>query len=355
VAEYVQRFCELLGLQVERQAVSPGRDNVLVWMRGQGAEAAPVLLEAHMDTVETDGMPAPFAPRLEQGRVYGRGACDTKAALAAMLWALRQVVESGAVLRRGVCLAAAADEEAQQMGVRRLVAAGHRFGAAVVGEPTSLQVVPAHNGQIYWKIVARGLAAHTSAPQRGINAIYLMQDVIGVLRQGVASTYPFRRHALCGSPQLTVSMIRGGNSEHVVPDVCEITLDRRVIPSEDWREALAEIQGWIAARLDAESAQRIEFQEPYHVAVPLNTPPEHPLVQGLCRAVAGVRGASQVAGVPYNTDASCLAAAGIPSVVFGPGDIAQAHTVGEYVELAQVLAAGEILKRFVLEACGDSR
>jgi acetylornithine deacetylase len=347
VADYVEHYFRSLGQRVERQPALPGRDNVLVQVPGRDASTPPLLLEAHMDTVEVEGMLAPFAPRLEGGRMYGRGACDTKSSLAAMMWALRQVVEQGLPLSRGVCLVAAADEEFMQSGVLRLVESGMRFSGAVVGEPTSLQVVPAHNGQLYFKVVAHGRAAHTSAPQHGVNAIYAMTDAIHALRRGVASTYPFRHHPLCGTPQLTVSVIRGGSSEHVVPDECEVVIDRRVIPGENWHQALEEIQGWIDTYLDTDTAQRIEVQPPYKVALPVNTPPDHPLVQGLHRAVESVLGSAQIAGVPYNTDATHLAAAGVPAVVFGPGDIAQAHTVGEYVELDQVVAAGEILKRLL--------
>jgi len=347
VADYVEHYFRSLGVPVERQPALPGRDNVVVHVPGRDTGTPPLLLEAHMDTVEVEGMLAPFAPRLESGRMYGRGACDTKSSLAAMMWALRQVVEQGLPLSRGVCLVAAVDEEFMQSGVRRLVESAMRFSGAVVGEPTLLHVVPAHNGQLYFKVVARGIAAHTSLPQHGVNAIYAMTDAIHTLRRGAASTYPFRRHPLCGTPQLTVSLIRGGSSEHVVPDECEATIDRRLIPGENWHEALDEIQGWIDAYLDTETAQRIEVQPPYKVAPPVDTPPDHPLVQGLLQAVQSVLGSAQIAGVPYNTDAAHLAAAGVPVVVFGPGDIAQAHTVGEYVVLDQVVAAGEILKRLL--------
>ena len=349
MADYVERYFQRLGVHVERQVAFPGRDNVLAFLPGQDPQAAPILLEAHMDTVDVAGMQDPFAPRLDGGCLYGRGACDTKATLAAMMLALGELVEAGTRLPRGVWLAGAADEEFAQTGVRRLVESGMAFSAAVVGEPTGLRVVPCHNGQVYFKIVAHGKAAHTSNPQLGINAIYTMTDVIGILRHGVSSTYPFRRHPLCGTPQLTVSIIQGGISEHIVPEKCEASLDRRVIPGETWDEAVAEIRGWLAAQLDAQTLQRIELKEPHHIALPLDTPVDHALVRGLYRAAQSVLGEAQIAGVPYNTDATHLAAAGVPSVVFGPGDIAQAHTTNEWVEVDQVIAAVEILKRFLVE------
>jgi len=348
VLEYVERFFRQLGVRVERQTALPGRENVLAFIPGRDRSGPPILLEAHADTVAASDMQDPFFPRVEGGRVYGRGACDTKATLAAMMLALRQLIEERAELPVGVCLAAVADEEFGMAGVQRLVESRLAFRGAVVGEPTALKVVPAHNGQIYFRVIARGEMAHTSTPQFGVNAIYIMNEVISALRQGAASTYPFRRHPLVGTPQLTVSMIEGGRSEHVVPEHCEIRVDRRIIPGETSQAALEEIQGWVRARLSPEALERVEFEPPYHSALPVNTPTDHPLVTALQRAAEGALGAAQIAGAPYNTDATRLAAAGTPCVVFGPGDIAQAHTSNEFVEIDQVVAAVDVLKRFLV-------
>lgn len=350
MVDYVERFFQQLGVRVERQAALPGRENVLAFVPGKDRSSPPILLEAHMDTVETADMPDPFRPKVEAGRVYGRGACDTKATLAAMMLALRQLVEQRAELPVGVCLAAVADEEFAMTGVKRLVDSRMAFRGAVVGEPTALKVVPAHNGQVYFRVIARGKMAHTSTPQFGVNAIYIMNEVISALRQGAASTYPFRRHPLVGTPQLTVSMIQGGRSEHVVPEQCEIRVDRRIIPGETWQAAMEEMQSWVRGRLNSETLERVEFEPPYHNASPVNTPTDHPLVKALLRAAEGALGSAQITGVPYNTDATRLAAAGTPCVVFGPGDIAQAHTSNEFVEIDQVVAAVEVFRRFLLES-----
>jgi acetylornithine deacetylase len=266
-----------------------------------------------------------------------------------MMLALRQLVEEEARLPRSVCLAATVDEEFAQSGVQRLVESEMQFSAAIVGEPTSLHVVAAHKGQVYFKVVTHGKAAHTSTPEHGLNAIYLMSDVIHVLRMRSTVEYSQRVHPLCGSPALTVAIIHGGSSEHVVPDACEIAVDCRLIPGESWPEAVAEMQRWVAEDLGEEDGKRVAFQLPYHNAPPMQTPIEHPLVQGLRQAAANVLGEAQVVGVPYNTDAGILSVCGVPSVVFGPGDIAQAHTDAEFVEIKQVTAGVEILKRFLLE------
>jgi len=348
MADYVQRYFQPFGVRIERHEALPGRENVLVHIPGQSPQ--PFLLEAHMDTVDVQGMADPFVPRIEDGRIYGRGACDTKASLAAMMMALKQLLGKGVSLPRSCVLAATADEEFGMAGALRLVKAGMNFSGAIVGEPTALNVVSAHNGQVYFKIVAHGQAAHTSQPQHGVNAIYVMNEVINVLRRRMTSLYSQRQHPLCGSPLLTVALIQGGTSEHVVPDKCEITLDRRTIPGETWQQAVAEIKTWLAEDLDAEIFQRVEFLAPFKTVPPMEIPADHPLVKGLRLAVEGVRGDAQVVGVPYNTNASHYAAAGVPCVVFGPGNIAQAHSVDEFVEIEQVEAAVEILKRFLLES-----
>jgi acetylornithine deacetylase len=301
-----------------------------------------------MDTVDVQGMEAPFTPRVERGRVFGRGACDTKASLAVMMHTVSELVADGTVLPRGCVLAATADEEYGMTGARRLVREGRAFCAAIVGEPTGLRLVAAHDGQLYAKIAAHGRAAHTSNPQHGVNAIYIMNRLIEVLLRQSDAEYRKREHALCGPPKLTVSMVHGGISEHVVPDHCEITIDCRVIPGETCQEMLEEIKRWAEQELDVADWQRITFAEPHKTEPPMETPADHPLVQGLFDAAVEVLGRADVAGVAYNTNASHYAAAGIPCVVFGPGSIAQAHSTEEYVEVEQLQAAAQMLRHFLL-------
>ena len=348
VVDYVENYFRPFGVKVERQEVFPGRHNVLVHIPGKDRSLAPVVLEAHMDTVGVDGMPAAFTPYVADGRLYGRGACDTKGSLAAMMLACRQLLEEGLLPAKNCLLLGVADEEWGTTGIQRFAESGIKVSAAVIGEPTSLQVVSAHNGEIYFKILAHGKAAHTSRPYLGINAITMMSDVIQVLRARATSLYPQRLHPLCGPPQLTASIIQGGSAESVVPATCHVSFDRRVSPGEKWQEVLDEIKGWIAEDLDAETAKSVELIAPHYNMPPFETPVDHPLVLGLRAAVEDTLGHGEVVGVPYGTDAAFLAVTGVPVVVFGPGDIAQAHNIGEYVDVDQLTAAVQILKRFVL-------
>jgi acetylornithine deacetylase len=350
VAAFVESYFRSFDVQIERQQARPGRDSVLIHVPGLDESVPPVLLEAHMDTVGGEGMEAPFTPRVQGGKVYGRGACDTKGSLAAMMFALRQLLAQSAALPRGVVLAATADEEFGMSGARTLVESGMAFCGAIVGEPTALQVVAAHDGQMYVTITAHGKAAHTSMPQHGVNAIYAMNEVIAVLRREAARVYPEREHPLCGPPKLTVSMIQGGVSEHIVPERCEIAIDFRVIPGESCQQVLEEAKAWLAEHLEPPTYQTIGFAEPHKMEPPMETHAEHALVQGILRAAADVLGHAEVKGVPYNTDASHYGAAGIPCVVFGPGGIAQAHSAVEYVEIEELAGAVEIVQRFLLES-----
>ena len=309
-----------------------------------------MLLEAHMDTVGVEGMADPFGARIEGGRLYGRGACDNKGSLAAMMAALRRTLERRVPLRSPVWLVAAADEEFAQGGIRKLVESGVRPACAIVGEPTALRVIAAHKGHIYLRIVSHGRAAHTSVPDSGINAIYDMAEVVRVLRQRSTTIYPGRAHPLCGAPLLTVSVISGGVSEHIVPDECRIDLDIRPVPGQSTAAALAEVRSWLDQDLPATVATRVSLQPPRHQAPPMEISTDHPLVTRLSRAVESVVGSVEVAGVPFNTDAGALAAVGVPVVVFGPGHIAQAHTLTEFIEVGQVAAAADILEQFIIDA-----
>ncbi len=348
VADYVEDYFRPFGVRIERQQALPGRESVLVHLPGTDPSAKAILLEAHMDTVGPEGMSLPFHPRVEDGRVYGRGACDTKGSLAAMMFVVRELLERDIRLPRPYVLAATVDEEFGMSGARRLVQSGMAFAGAIVGEPTALKIIPAHDGQMYLKISAHGKAAHTSMPQNGVNAIYLMAEVINVLRRRAAVEYPKRVHALCAFPKLTIAMIHGGVSEHIVPDCCEIAIDFRVIPGETCQGALEEVREWLARDLNANTLRRITIAEPHKAEPPMETPVHHPLVQGMRQAAMSVLGDAQVEGVPYNTDASHYGAAGVPCVVFGPGGIEQAHSALEYVEIGQLAAAVEILRHFLL-------
>jgi acetylornithine deacetylase len=260
------------------------------------------------------------------------------------------------VARRGIpprscLLAATCGEEYQFNGARALVERPSAAGlspedlartCACVGEPTRLQVVIAHKGAFRWRIRTTGRAAHSSDPQQGDNAIYHMADLLVILREYAASLAERPRHPLVGGPTFSVGVIHGGSAVNVVPDSCEILVDRRLIPGETGAQALAEICRFVGGRVPFEAETLLEDW-------PLETPPDAPIVGRVCAAVTAVLGQAVTTGVAYGTDASKYQRCGIPSVVCGPGDIAQAHTAEEWVEIAQVEAAARIYEHLIMD------
>lgn len=362
VAARVERYCGELGLEVVRQDVLPGRQNVIARL-GVPAASRTLVFEAHMDTMVLSPMSRQEAlvPVVREGRLYGRGACDTKGSLAAMLLALQALLPLRERLPCEVLLLGAVDEEVTFEGARTFARAGvERLGfaspvpplaGAVVGEPTALQPVIAHKGMVRFRLQAHGRAAHTSTPERGENAIYAMLALIDGLRGELEPVLAQRTHPLLSPPTLTVSRIWGGVAVNVVPDSCTVEIDRRLNPGERAEDALREIDEALA-RVAArhEPPLRYTRHEPFVVDYALETPPDAAVVRAALDACAQVlQQPVQPQGVPYGTDASKLWVLGrVPAVVLGPGDIAQAHAAGEYVELRQVVLAVEIYARIAL-------
>ncbi|NEN82311.1 M20 family metallopeptidase [Paenibacillus elgii] len=350
MADYVQAFFARLGLKAERREVRPERPNVIGILPGIADDAPALLLEAHMDTVQTANMTIdPFGAEIRDGKLYGRGACDTKASLAAMLAAMEWFAENGIKPPVPVHLAATVDEEVNYLGVLDVLEAGYDYAAAIVGEPTGLQAVVAHKGVVRCEIETVGVSAHSSKPEEGVNAISDMMKVVAHI-EGTMQARLLRSaaHPLVGSPTLAVSQIQGGVAPNTIPERCVIRIDRRTIPGEDseqvWREIRAEME-----QLAAENGGlNVIVHPPFVLDYAMDTSPDSEVVGLVASSAAGKIGEVRTFGVPYGTDASKLARAGIPSVVFGPGSIEQAHTKDEWVELKQVVLAAEIIAETML-------
>lgn len=348
VGEYVARYLRGLGIEPESQSVLPGRPNILG--RLQAGHDACLIFEAHMDTVTADPMPDAFTPFVREGRLYGRGACDDKASLAAMLYALKLLNEHAVGQHAAVLLAAVVDEEVAYRGVLKLAESKPRAQGAVVGEPTNLVPVIAHKGVVRFRIRTRGRAVHTSRMQEGINAIYQMMDVIRALREQVEPRLPTRALPRLGAPTLCVSVIHGGLQVNMVPDECVIEIDRRTVPGETPEQVLGEIDAVLDALRKREPSYRIERLAPDLLDYALDTPRGAKIAQVARKACEMIRGETEFGTAPYGSDASKLAElAHIPSIVLGPGDIAQAHTGDEWVEMIQVVQAAEIYAQLAVE------
>jgi acetylornithine deacetylase len=350
VTAYLEAFFRKLGVSWERQTVAPQRDNIVAWI--DLAPTGPTLVfEAHQDTVPTDGMTIdPFGARIENNRLYGRGATDIKGGMAAMLAAFARAVRERPTGAGRLVMACSVDEEHTFLGIQRLTQSdlsGGRAGPvwAVVAEPTELHIVDAHKGMVRWELTALGRSCHSSRPERGINAIYHMADLLTLIRRYADELRASRVHPRLGPATLSVGLIDGGVSVNTVPDRCRIEIDRRLLPGEDADSAYQEFLGWLKQHVPAEV--RYECSAPFLNAPPLNPAGTEALTKRLGAAIDSVKGSHEVQAVPYGTDAGPLSRAGTPAVVFGPGDIARAHTCDEWAELDQIETAAEILYRFV--------
>jgi acetylornithine deacetylase len=348
LTSWLERLLQSFGARCRRQAVAPGRDNLIAELTWPGA-GRPMMLEAHQDTVPVDGMSvSPFGAEVRDGRLYGRGACDVKGGMAAILAAMERLAVEQPRGAASIVAAFTVDEESGFTGVRHLARAlPPNLSFAVVAEPTRLEVVVAHKGLVRWKVRTIGRSCHSARPADGVNAVYRMAPVLSALEQYAIDLAGRRAHPLLGGPTLSVGVIRGGTSVNTVPGSCEVEIDRRLLPGEDPAGAVDDCRVFLARRLPGVDLQ----VEPAWISdFALDTPADSEAVRVSLAAVRKVLGRAEPVGVPYGTDGSKLAEAGLPTVVIGPGDIAQAHTVDEWIEIDQLERAVEVYVELVTAA-----
>ncbi len=371
---FLQNYFDDRGWPWLRQRVHAGRDNILAVVRGEstGNENSIQLWEAHQDTVGVQGMRIdPFACEQRENRIWGRGACDNKGSIAAMLSALVQVQESGRP-HPTILIACTINEECGFSGAKSLCriwdhaqqvsgevtgplalseARALRPRQAIVGEPTLLDVVVAHKGIVRWRCHARGRAAHSSQPEQGVNAIVGMSAVVQAIEQFRCNELsPRGAHPLCGGPTVCVSTIRGGSGVNTVPDEAVIDIDRRLAPGEGIDEAYRELIAYIAEHADTGSVQ-IEHEPPWLDSLGLEGEQNRAWAEHVAEVARDTVGAGRLIGVPYGTNAPAFAEIGIPTVVFGPGSIEQAHTDDEWLAVDQLTRAVEVLSRLACLPC----
>jgi len=345
IATFVREFFEHRGIVVWEQEVFPNRPNVIARLPGRDSSRR-VILEAHMDTVSVKGMSiAPFAPRIEGGRLYGRGSCDTKCGLAAMMHAVASLHDEGITPPCEVWLAAVVDEEFSYRGVVKLCE-DLTANAALVAEPTGLRAIVAGKGVLRWRIVVRGKAAHSSKPHLGVNAIVHAARIVLAIEEDSAR-FAANVHPLLGQATVNVGIIEGGVQVNFVPDACAIEIDRRLLPGESGPAVLAHYQ----SLLDTLKTQHPTFdavmEAPRILDEALETAADSAPAR-LASAVLVEMGLDGTpGGVPFGSDASKLSRTGIPSLIVGPGSIDQAHAAVEFVEVAEVERAVTFYREFI--------
>ncbi len=341
-AEHVHAQLRALGL--DAVLVGKGeRRSVVGEARAPGARDT-VLVASHLDTVPVDAMEIPpFDPRIENGRLYGRGSCDTKAGMAALLDALAQVLARGS-LRRNVVIVGEADEELTSVGVRDVMAhlGGRRPTWALATEPTELRLVTHHKGIAVARLEATGVAVHSSAPESGRSAIVALSRAVLAMEE-LRGELASRRDPILGPGTCSVGVIGGGKAPNVVADAAWLVMDRRLLPGETAEQVQREIEGALAKRGIADvRVASCSLGKP-----PLGTDSGAPAVRTCQAALVGSGLLAEPVTVAFGTDAALFAEAGIPGVVLGPGSVAQAHTAREFVEVAQVEAMTRFFVRLL--------
>lgn len=341
LATFVAEWLRTAGIEAALEEVLPGRPNVLARIRGE-AGAPAMIWEGHLDTVQVDGMAAPFSPRIEGSLLYGRGAVDDKGCLAMFMLAMREVRRRGT--RSDLTFVAAIDEETTFKGVQHHIRTSRKYDLGVAGEPTGLQVVSACKGVIRFVVEVRGRSAHSSRPDEGVNALLIATELLARLRDYMASTD--RSHPLLGRRTLTCTLMQAGEGLNSVPAHAALTFDFRTLPDqtgdEAWNEIAGVVRAFAAARTDgAEIVMHPSFID----SISMEVPHDERIVEMLSAIVGEAGYSGTPIGVPFGSDASKLTRAGTPTVIFGPGRIEQAHAVGEYVDMDEVVRGAEILVR----------
>ncbi|HUF75986.1 MAG TPA: M20/M25/M40 family metallo-hydrolase [Longimicrobiales bacterium] len=342
IAELTAGLLEGWGLRAEVNAVAPaGRCNVVATLEGEGPT---LMLNGHLDTVGVEGMAVPpFAAEIVASRLIGRGACDMKGGLAALLAASSRLAARGP--RPNLVVALTADEEHASLGMQAIVRDGPPADLAVVCEPTSLAVMPAHKGFVWVRATFRGRAAHGSRPELGVDAIRHAALYVAALDRYVYELRARTRHPLLGHGSLHTGTITGGTAPSIYPDHCEVQLECRTLPGTGATEVVEEMQ----RVLDALAAREPSLDASLETVLErpgTEVPGDSGLVQGLLAAARAHELAPAVSGMTAWVDAALLNEAGTPAVCFGPGATEQAHTADEWIDTREIVTCADVLESF---------
>jgi acetylornithine deacetylase len=356
-ASVARALAEVLGawgFAVDVVEAVPGRPNVVARVGNGGGRS--LMFNGHLDVVGTDGMThAPFDAFERDGRMYGRGSCDMKAGVAAMCAAAARAFDEG--IDGEIIIAAVADEEYESLGTRALVASGVRADAAIVTEPTSLAIMPAHLGFVWIDAVFEGRAAHGSRWDLGVDAIRHAGLFLAELERYDAEVLTSRAHPLLGRPSVHASLIEGGNGMSTYPERCTLKIERRTIPGETPDAVVRELRALCDALrsvLERRNKPLNAHIEATFAQEPSDVPVDALVVQALGSALRAAGEEERVAGMTAWTDAALLNAAGIPAICFGPGDISLAHAAEEYVPMDEIERATRVLTRLAHDWCNGA-
>jgi succinyl-diaminopimelate desuccinylase len=347
LARYLAERLRALGLEAEVLPITEARGNLLARVRGAGARPG-LALCGHLDVVPPGTAPwarDPFGGEVEGGRLHGRGSCDMKGGVAALVAAAAAVAGAGRPLAGDLVIALTAGEEGEALGAGHFVARGALAGCGglLLAEPTGLEVLAAEKGVLWLEVTARGKAAHGATPHLGVNAVAAVADLLHAARRW---SLPHTPHPLLEGPTLNVGTIRGGVKTSMVPDRCTVTLDFRTVPGQNHQDLVARVRA-ACDRLAAGHPGLAWDLRVINELPPVETPVDAPLVRAAQEAAAAVTGERRpVRGAPYYTDGATLAPAfGLPLVICGPGDPALAHQTDEWAPVGQLVQAADLYAR----------
>lgn len=359
IAEYIAGELERTGVEVSLQRVVDDRVNVIARIPGDG-NGYSLTLTGHLDTVPPNELQLePFAATVSDDRIYGRGASDMKGALAAMISVMHAVSESNTSLKGDLIFAGVVGEETTSEGTARLIRNGPRTDFAINGEPTNMEVVIAHKGAVLVQITAKGKAAHCDTPWLGINSIEKMSRIVLAIADQIPRELKRKTHKYAGSPTINIGSIRGGDWPYTtVPDECKVIIITGLLPGEKRESVLPMYEKVIKGLQDRDREIQAKVD-----TVPIETIPEGynlsfetsesaVIVKSVQKCAERILGTSpRLAGAQFWCDASILSYAGVETVIFGPGDIACAHSSVEYVPVDQLVNSARVYALTALDAC----
>jgi acetylornithine deacetylase/succinyl-diaminopimelate desuccinylase len=354
-ANALARRLQSSGFNVELQEVMENRPNLIATLKGKGGGRS-LMLNGHLDTVEAENMVVPpFEGKVDGGKLLGRGAVDMKGALAAFVVAGEAIERLGVELKGDLTISGCVDEEGKGIGGQAMAKSLQGVDAAIVGEATGMKIGVAHKGLTFITLHTYGKATHGSTPHLGVNAITGMVKVLNTIDSELPRRLEAKRHKALGPPTYNVGVIRGGYRPNVVPDRCEIEVDRRMVPGETVESVLGEMESILDVARSGDVSLKVDAQAlDWAKAVPMEISGDEQIVRSIVKCLQASGRQAEVSTVPYWTDASSFVnLAGIPTVVFGPGDISQAHSSTESIDIEELLAYSKLIASVALDFCNS--
>lgn len=357
VAVEVHRLLQDAGVDSQLVEVLPGRPNVVARIPGKG-DGPSLLLTGHMDTVPAYEMKDPFSGEIREGILYGRGACDMKGPLAAMVSAMIGLAKSGISLKGDVVFAALIDEEEKGKGVEHLIHTGLRSHGVVNGEPTNLRLAIGHKGLEWMVVNIQGKTVHGGRMEEGVNAIMMAARFLHLLEENYIPLLQERRHPVLGVPTINVGKIQGGVQPSTVPGSCRLEIDRRWVPEESRAQIYGELEAILKELEKEDSRFHGELAEMFASGEllahpPFYTEPEDSLVIATQEALRQEEIREELTVFPAWSDAGTIAAfTSMKCIILGPGDLALAHSGKESIPVEDLRKAARIYGRLAYLYCG---